>query len=138
MKVEVRGADLDSAEDLVRGILERISGHRWLNLWVPHGFTALDVSAERRPSFFPEGNEHVRATTLLQLPVVFNVRNSRATTASRENLDRLRQWMEAECVGDFARLELVNWEVSPKDDPAPRKRDEADQVWQVVASFDLR
>lgn len=128
MTVEVGGTDLESAEDVVRGILERISGHRWLNLWVPHGFTTLDVTAERRPSFFPERFEHVRVTALLHLPVVFNVRNSRATTANRENLDRLRRWMEAECAGDFPRVELVDWEVSPKDDPAPRKRDEPDQA----------
>lgn len=138
MRVEAQDSDLMSAEDVVRGILGRIAEHRWVNLWVPHGFETLGVSGERRPSFFPEGAEHIQATALLEVPVVFNVRNSRATTASRENLVHLRRWVEAECLEDVARVELVDWDVSPEDGPAPRKRDEPDQMWRVVASFRMR
>jgi hypothetical protein len=127
--------DLTRAEERVRAILEAIAADRWLSLRVPHGFEIVSTATERRANWFPEGTEHVRVFAALRVPVVFHVRDNRATTASHENLDGLRARIVEDCRRAPGRIELADWEVSPRSDPTPRRRGEPDQHWQVSAEI---
>jgi hypothetical protein len=41
-----------TVEATVRDLLKEIREHRWLNLYVPHGFELEDVTVEQRPNLF--------------------------------------------------------------------------------------
>jgi hypothetical protein len=135
VEADLHDEDLSQAEERVRAVLDAIAGDRWVNLRVPHGFAITSTAAERRANWFPEGTEHVRVLARLKLPVVFHARAGRATYASHENLDGLRAWIVEDCRRAPGRIELAEWEVSPTNDPRPRRRGEPEQHWHLAAEF---
>jgi hypothetical protein len=132
VEAEREDEDLSQAEERVRGVLDVIAGDRWLGLRVPHGFVVVATAGERRANWFPEGTEHVRVFARLELPVVFD---ARVTKAVHENLEGLRTWIVEDCRRAPGRIELAEWEVSPRADPRPPRRGEPGPRWQVGAEF---
>jgi len=128
----------------VTNLLDEIHEHRWLNLYVPHGFELVEVRAEPFDDPFESGPHWSRVYVTLSMPVVYNAgwsleRGLRAQLpAQRDIPDKLRQWVEAaarEGPGHF--VELVDWSLSPDEDPEPGNRRTAPPRWTVVAVLDV-
>jgi hypothetical protein len=128
--------EVERAQQEVRRILGRIATHRWINLWVPHGFSVEDVESELRRNPFAEDLPSVRVTAFLDMPVVYRPKNGRAHTADRTIVETLHAWIQHEAEDAF-RLELLRWDVEPNKDPTPRGDPNGpDQRWTVKAIFE--
>ena len=115
---------------LVEEILSDMVGDEHRDRWVPHGFTVVATEAEMAPSYFPENAEHVEVKARIEAPVIFSVKDGHAALpARRDNLDRLRAWIEKELRDRVTRLEISDWDASPDGDPKVKR----DQIWTVDA-----
>lgn len=130
--------DRDAAEAMIRELFESILESRYLHIHVPHGFRVAMLESELRENPFTSALQYVRVNATIDAPVVYKPLNGRAHTANREILDRLRAWIE-ELAASRRLVDLVDWHVTPREDPEP-KRDphRPDQRWTVAAAFDVQ
>jgi hypothetical protein len=136
------------AQAFLQRILDDIDRHRWRDLHVPHGFSLERISGcwIGNP-FTPGALGHSRVTVRLAVPVIYSPEWSagrlKATLpACRENLDTLCAWIRAHARDTAGPLvELVDWEVSPDEAPAPYGPDGTPNGpppdWSVRAVFDV-
>jgi hypothetical protein len=116
----------EKAEASVRAILADIDGHKWRDLFVPHGFAVGELAAEERDNPFAPGLlTRWEVTAQLDVPVIYSPDSSSgivraALPANRDNVEALREWIRACARGAPARrVRLRDWKVSPDDAPAP-------------------
>jgi hypothetical protein len=128
--------DKATAEVAVVELFESILASRYLHVHVPHGFTVAALDSEERENPFTAVLRHVRVNATVDAPVVYKPLNGRAHTADREILDALKAWIE-QLAANRGRIDLVDWQVRPVDDPDPRNLDEPDQRWTITAAFDV-
>ena len=102
---------------------------------MPHGFTVAALRSEKRANPFTAALRHVRVDATIDAPVVYQPLNGLAHTADREILGTLRGWIE-EFASQRGRVELLDWQVHPREDPDP-KDPEPDQRWTINAAFDV-
>lgn len=137
-----------TVEATVRDLLKEIREHRWLNLYVPHGFELEDVTVEQRPNLFaPETLTEWSVIAELSVPVIYAPDSSRipvraSLPACRHNLDGLRAWISDRAYRDpIGRLGLHAWDVTPDEAPAPYLADGRPAGpparWSVAATFDV-
>lgn len=110
----------------MRAILADIDGHKWRDVFVPHGFVLGEMTVEEKDNPFAPGLlSRWEITALLDVPVIYSPDSSSgivraALPADRDNVDALREWISA-CAREAQarRVRLRHWTVSPDDAPAP-------------------
>jgi hypothetical protein len=133
--------------EAVRDLLKEIREHRWLNLYVPHGFELDDLTVKERPNIFaPETLSEWSISAGLSVPIIYTPDSSgfplRASLpARRDNLDKLRSWIADRAYRDpIGRLGLHAWDVTPDEAPAPYLPDGKPAGppahWWVTATFE--
>jgi hypothetical protein len=134
-------------EQHAREILAEIHADRRRGLRMPYGFKVERVASEEIPNMFvPDLLSEQRVTIDMKVPVIYSHRPGPWRTqacppADRENLDWLRGAIVSRSRACGLRGRLVEWTVTPEEDPPPYHPDGTPNgppaEWSVTAVLEL-